>query len=266
MAIATIQFGSLYNQRNQEQILIEAKQNGRFLLEVNKQLKHTVGQTRKHIAESHMREAVTGIQKILSQGIKGARKTVTKKAASKGLDPVSGKIKISGVSLGAVQYSYHWQQLSPHTIWNKVGEPGSGKFWLDTGGPDRRGRPGLREIAASMRAPKVSMSTSITGLKARRADKKNPDKIDFAVTLEFGKMDFPFDELVRRPLITGDDDAVVSSTLGRLDKENVFFNLEFGATVSDYNDRSGFDVPARPWIRGVSAKVGEQMFYNLINR
>jgi len=266
MAKASIQFGSLYDTRNQEQILIEAKQDGAFRVEVNKQLKNTVGRTRKHIAESHMKEAVIGIKKILRNGISGARKTVTKKAASQGLDSVSGKISISGISLGSVKYNYHWQQLSPHTIWNKMGEPGSGKFWLDTGGPDRRGRPGLREIAASMKAPKVTMHTSITDLATRRANKKNPNKIDFAVTLEFGKMDFPFDELVRRPLITGNDDAVINHSGNDRDKENVFYHLEYGATVSEYNDRRGFEVPARPWIRGVSAKVGEQMFYNLINR
>jgi len=265
MATATVQFGELYDEKNRELILLSAKQDGRFRIEVNKQLKNTVGKNRKHVAEEFMKEAVQGIQGKLRKGLSGAKSSVTKAQAKdpKGnvFGPVEMSVTLNGISLGNVRYGTNWSQLSAATIWRKQYHPGSGKFWKDYSGED--GRVGLADLAASMKAPKVSTHTEVVDISTRRATKKDADKIDFTVTLKFGSMGFPFDELVRRPLITGEVDAEHSTPTGN-EKENVFYYLEFG--VEDSGHLKNVDIPARPWIRSLSALVGERMFDALINR
>lgn len=254
MPTATVKFNELYDDKNEELMIISAKQNGRFRIEVDRQLTAGVGRTRKSIAQNHFKEAIAGIQKILRSGIKASQ--------------TSGSLAINGISVGNVTYNYSWKELSPKTLARKKKRqaPGAGKFWLDYGGNnDPRGRQGLREIAQTMRPPKISMNVNLEGIDDRRANKKDPDRIDFTVNLTFGEMDFPFDQLVRRPLITGDSEADGDpEAYGDGEKEDVFIYLETGFTSRGKGDKASY-VPARPWIRSISAEVGEQMFYNLIN-
>lgn len=256
MASASIKFGELYSDKNQELILLSAKQDGRFLIEVDRKLTATVGRTRKHIAESHFKEAIAGIQRIFRSGINAAQ--------------TSGSLTLSGVSLGRVTYNYTWEKLSQKTLDRKAKQEvvGSGKFWLDRGGVnDPRGRQGLTELADTMSPPKISMHVDVEGIDGRRANKKDPDRIDFTVNLTFGDMNFPFDQLVRRPLITGDRKADGPlEAEGDGSKEDVFIYLETGFKTRAKGAGAAKSVPARPWIRSISAKVGEQMFDNLINR
>lgn len=246
-------------------ILVEAKQDGRFLKKLDQQLQKGLGVRTQKIAQNSADALVRGIKHHLSRGIKGARGTITKKqvydhnanGGSDALAPVSVKMGLNGKYIRRIEYRTTFPQLSPTTIWRKQQHPGRGRFWKDYAhSGDSRGRPGLTEIAAGMKSPKVTARIKTNSLEARRANQKDPYKVDFVVSLGFGNMDFPFDQLVRRPLISGkvSDDPPEA----RGGKEDVFIHLEFGATTDNFgHDLS--EIPARPWIRGLSANVGTQM-------
>lgn len=236
-----IQFGELYSTINKEKILLQAKQGGGFRKQIDSELKRTAGARSKKIARGHVVEAVEGIKDVLQNGLTNP----------------SGNIRLSGIHIGNIRYSYNWEQLKASTIARKIkqGSPGANKLWLDTGD--------LRRIGATMNAPSVKVKTTAVGLDSRRANKKDPERIDFEVELTFGAMSFPFDQLVRRPLITGDANVDIPE-LDPEDGGSIFYYMEYG--VSNSGRSRSTNVPARPWVRGVSAAVGDRMFFNLINQ
>jgi len=247
-----------------EKVKVAVKQNGRFLKVLDTGLQRTAALNSQKIAQNSADALVRGIKHHLARGIRGARGSITRKevkAYNDGhggtLAPVSVKMGLNGKYIRHVEYQTIFPQLSPNTIWRKTKHPGRGKFWKDYAhSGDGRGRPGLTEIAAGMKAPKISADVEEISVGTRRANKNDPLRIDFVVSLRFGNMDFPFDELVRRPLISGkvSDEAPE----GRGGKEDVFIHLEFGATAVNFS-ADGAEIPARPWIRGLSANVGTQM-------
>jgi len=241
MAKSRVVFAELFDQAAKEKILLSAKQNGGFRVAVDSAIKRTAGARSKSIAQGHVVEAVEGIKDVLQNGITSP----------------TGSIHLSGIHIGDVRYSYSWDQLANVTIKRKIKQdsPGKNKLWLDTGD--------IRKISASMAPPTVKVKTKAVGLDSRRANKKDPERIDFEVELTFGNMNFPFDQLVRRPLITGDINVDVPD-LDPEDGGSIFYYMEYGVTGSGRTRST--NVPARPWVRGVSAAVGDRMFFNLTNQ
>lgn len=243
-----------------DQVKVAVRQNGRFLKVLDKELQNTAGYNSQKIAQDSADALIRGIKHHMARGIKGAKSTVTRKQVREDdtvFAPVSVRMGLNGKYIKHVEYSTVFPQLTPTTIWRKLSHPGRGRFWKDYAhSGDGRGRPGLTELAAGMKSPKVTSDIDDISIDVRRANKKDPLKVDFVVSLGFGRMDFPFDQLVRRPLISGkvSDEAPE----GRGGKEDVFIHLEFGATAVNFGGNE-HPIPARPWIRGLSANVGIQM-------
>jgi len=272
---ASIQFVELYTQKNQEKLVALAKQEGGFRIALDKELQRTVGRTSKSIATKTLEEGVRGIRDRMRKGISGARSSVSKNDLknknSNDSSYVAVTISFRGLYLGDVSYSTSFQQLSKWTVWRKRNHDGKGKFWKDYGsaGQDSRGRPTIESLAETLKPPKVTSRAFEESLDSRRANKKDPMRIDFSVELSFGNMNFPFDELVRRPLITGNVDSGRSSaSKGRSsDKESVLFHLEYGTKGGrTESGKATPPVPARPWIRYVSGQVGDNLFDNILNQ
>lgn len=235
---AQIRWGEIYQEANQDSIVLSAFQSAGFRKEVDRQLKNGFGRNRASLAQRYVNEAVDTIKKNLK----------------KGLDR-SGSIEGSGLHVGGVTYNYSFQDLAKSTKKAKKGRIGAGKFWLDHGRP-YKDRDSLRDAIADVNPPKITYETKIVGLDRRRG----PDRIDFEMTMSLSEMVYPLDEMVRRPLLTGEAPDGVS---GRYEgtKLDVLAILEFGATNAG---RYGADIPARPWISGFAAEVGNVMFDDLI--
>lgn len=245
MAEIKVRYSQLYTERNEEKIVVSAFQSERFLKVVNKQLKDGFGRKTQRIAQNHVTQAIRNIQQVLGTGISGA--TSGKKFVS--AQDVDGSTMKVGVD---------FPPLTPKTLGEKRrrNSLGKGKFWLDRG-KKHKGRESLRDIAGSINVPKVTYKTKIAPLTLRKAGKGS--RVDFTVKLEFDEMNFPFDDMVRRPLIAGGEYTAESEidSSGPDDKSLVFVYLEYGVG----GDRQGRgSIKARGFIRQMSAKLGERMF------
>lgn len=239
MAKANIRFGEIYNEENNESIVLSAYNSVGFRREVNRQLKNGFGRSRANLAQGYVSEAIQTIKNKLNTGLNQ-----------------SGAIDGDGFHLGGVSYSYSFVDHTIATKRAKKNRIGAGKFWLDWGKPNKRGVEPLRAAMSSIRPPKVRYSTEVVGVDRRRG----PDRIDFEMTIGLSEMDYPLDEMVRRPLITGEaTDAISGDYSGA--KLDVLAILEYGAYGSGLY---GVDIPERPWISGFAAEVGNVMFDDLI--
>lgn len=234
---ADVRFGEIYTEENSDKIVLSAYNSAGFRKEVNRQLKAGFGRSRANLAQSYVNEAISTIKDKLRTGLDRR-----------------GVIESGGLRLGGVSYSYSFVDLAESTKKAKRKRIGAGKFWLDRG-QTYRGVMSLRAAAAAIRTPKISYSTQVVGVDRRRG----PDRIDFELTLRLSEMDYPLDEMVRRPLLSGEAPDAISGDYsgGKLD---VLAILEFGAMSAG----SGADTPERPWISGFAAEVGNVMFDDLI--
>ncbi len=234
---AKIRFGELYSEENQQSILISAFQSAGFRTEVNSQLNNGFGRDRANIVRGFVADAISLIKDQLKTGL-----------------DQSGGIQSFGSSAAGASYSYSFEDLAESTIKKKRGRLGADSFWLDWG-EDRKGRKALMNSMNSVHNPKVTHDTRLVGLDLRHG----PDRIDFEINIEIKKMISPLDDLVRRPLMTGEVSEAYST--GDNGKLNVLAFLDFG-TKSGRGKSKG--MPARPWINEMSATIGNLMFEELI--
>ena len=237
MARVTIRWGEL---RDSGQIAVVAAQSGRFLKEVNTQLKNGFGKERHDIAAEYAQDAVNTVKRILKEGIEGAEAT-------------SGRVQGVVYPIGprgksAEGYSYSFKHLAKSTRRQKRKYFGtSDRFWAYTGE--------LASFASSsLKPPKIRYHTEVYSDTVRRQGTRET-RIDFEVELTFDEMNFPFDDLVRRPLVEGEEysgDITLEGTGAG--------NAMKIAALEGGNSR----MPARPWVRGVSAEIGKAMFNELI--
>lgn len=243
-------------QRQSGKIVQAFYQKGGFRIELDKQLQATTGKRSQEKARAHVKDAVKAIKDQLDSGIGGARTSSSRRDIKKGArySPVSGNIYVTGASFGGINYKFFWEQLSPSTIVKKRGSAGAGTFWKFKGSGFSNS---LSAFAKGTRVPRINSKVKVVDISKRRASRLDATRIDFTVTTTFGKMNFPFDELVRRPLITGEysDTPLGSSGNG---PSSIFSYLEHGVP-----GEGGWRIPPRPWIGAVSAEIGKVMFKNL---
>jgi hypothetical protein len=216
--------------------MISAYQSAGFRREVNSQLKNGFGANRANIARGFVEDAIAIIKENLKVGLEQ-----------------SGTVESFGIHAGGASYSYYFDDLAESTKKKKRGRIGENKFWLDWGGDHPR--VSLMDAMNAVHTPKVTHSTRLVGLDLR----KGPDRIDFEINIEIKKMISPLDDLVRRPLMTGEVSEAYST--GDNGKLNVLAFLDFG-TKSGRGKSKG--MPARPWINEMSATIGNLMFEELI--
>ena len=239
MAEIKVRYSELTSDEVEDKIVVSAFQSERFLKIVNKQLKEGAGRRARGIAKSHVNQAVRNLQQVLQSGITGAS---------------GGKRKVTAhdVDGSSMPVTVSFPPLTASTLKTKNSRIGKGKFWLDRGNY-HKGRQSLRDIAASVNPPRVTYTTNIAPLTLRKSGKGS--RVDFTVTLKFDEMNFPFDDLVRRPLVRGEADDFLSEYPDSDEKSSVFVYLEYGTL----NPSRG-SIQPRGFIRGMSAKLGERMF------
>lgn len=237
MAKVMIRYGEIDN----EQIVVAAAQSGRFLKEVNAQLKNGFGRNRHNVAQNFSNEAIANVKRLLRRGFPGAGRY------SKDYQPAESVVNVtaSGIQIGTVSFSTVWEQLAKSTVRQKRKNFGHGRYWVD--------KRNLADYANSVRPSKVTYTTRVFTDDIRRQGDKDT-RLDFEVVLTFGEMDFPFDDLVRRPLVEGEYSEAISDTGTFAGNTMKLAALEYG----------NYRQPERPWIRQMSAEIGKAMFDELI--
>lgn len=234
---------SFYNEENEASIMQQAYQSAGFRKVVNTQLKNGFGRRKKRIAEQYVHQAIDTIKHYIRSGIGVA-----------GAGGDSGTITGIGLKASGAAYTYSFHDLAPSTIKRKAkyNRAGRGKFWKDRGYKWSGTGDTLSQAIESFKYPTITHETQLVGLELR----KGPDRIDFELIIRLEKMGDPFDDLVRRPMITGDGPE--GGTVGNDDPLSVLSHLEMGF----HHYKAGY-IEGRPWISGFSAEIGNVMFDDL---
>ncbi len=264
VATATLNEFVLRGGRGEEVLLAAARRKGGFTIAIERQLRRTVLDNSKRIARKHTQAAVQSVRQNMMFGFGGAQAYAAKSEKSASTESVSVNVQTVSPDGEPVRFANPlFRQLHPSTVRAKASNPGRGKFWQHYGsrGVDAAGRETFYQIASGLSAPKVYGTTRVLAESERREFRNSPNRIDFMVGLSVGPMQYQFEELVRRPLISGQERYGGKFKLRgrRASKENVIVYLELGADGRRY-------VPARPWIRDLSATFGRRLYQKLRNQ
>ena len=231
-------------------IIVKASQSGRFLKVVNNKLKSTVATEKHEVVQNYFNDAIRSIKEVLSEGIDGASTNARYSTYIPGTSRVF--IEGSGSKGRLASFSRGFQDLAYSTIKAKARHGGSGLFY--------RMKGELAGAMATVQPPKVRYDTYVYSDNTRRKGSVDT-RVDFKITMKVGDIGFPFDDMVRRPMLSRSEYDAVPPTGHVANKTWVLTALEFGMEIEGRHGT--INIPPRPWIVKLSATLGEHMFDRL---